>query len=116
MTRKSFFRLPLLLLSLSGLSFESQALTEPEAEDLADLTAVFLYLKQECGYGDLPIPEIKRALIYFAQQNHWDLSNYNQLNMEELGSASYRDLKRIPIDEKIKCRSLAKDSFGLIAR
>lgn len=116
MTHKSFFRLPLLLLSLSGLSFESQALTEPEAEDLADLTAVFLYLKQECGYNDLPIPEIKRALIYFAQQNHWDLSNYNQLNMEELGSASYRDLKRIPIDEKIKCSNLAKDSFGLIAR
>lgn len=91
MKKKSFFNIPLLLLPLIGFSSTCQALTESEAEELADLTAVFLYLKKECGYNDLPVPEIKRALVYFAQQNRWDLSNYNQINMEELGQSSIWD-------------------------
>ncbi|MBK5074521.1 YacC family pilotin-like protein [Budviciaceae bacterium CWB-B4] len=114
MNNKSPFNLPLLLLSLIGFSSTCQALTESEAEELADLTAVFFYLKKECGYKDLPIPEIKRALIYFAQQNHWDLANYNQINMEELGQSSYDDLSRIPVDKDKKCAALAKDSFGIM--
>ncbi|AKJ42954.1 YacC family pilotin-like protein [Pragia fontium] len=115
MNNKSIFTLPLLLLSLVGFSSTCQALTESEAEELADLTAVFFYLKRECGYQDLPIPEIKRALIYFAQQNRWDLSNYNQINMEALGQSSYNDLKKIPIPQEIKCKALSKDSFGIMA-
>ncbi|GKX51284.1 YacC family pilotin-like protein [Budvicia aquatica] len=114
MKKKSFFNIPLLLLPLIGFSSTCQALTESEAEELADLTAVFLYLKKECGYNDLPVPEIKRALVYFAQQNRWDLSNYNQINMEELGQSSYRDLSLIPIAKDRKCKALAKDSFGIM--
>lgn len=114
MKKKSLFNISLLLLSLIGFSTTCQALTESEAEELADLTAVFLYLKRECGYKDLPVPEIKRALVYFAQQNRWDLSNYNQINMEALGQSSYRDLSQIPIDKNRKCAALAKDSFGIM--
>lgn len=114
MKKKSFFNLSLLLLSLIGFSSTCQALTEPEAEELADLTAVFLYLKRECGYDDLPVPEIKRVLVYFAQQNRWDLSNYSQIDMETLGQSSYRDLSQIPIAKDRKCAALAKDSFGIM--
>lgn len=116
MNKQSFLNLPLLLLSLIGFSSTCQALTESEAEELADLTAVFFYLKKDCGYKDLPIPEIKRALVYIAQQNRWDLSNYNQLNMEKLGQSSYEDLKKIPIAQERKCQALAKDSFGITPR
>lgn len=37
--------LALLLMSLMGFSSASNALNEFEAEDLADLTAIFVYLK-----------------------------------------------------------------------
>ena len=39
----------LLLAGLFGFSSTSFALSESEAEDLADLTAVFVYLKNDCG-------------------------------------------------------------------
>ena len=72
----------MLLLAMLGFSNASLALNESEAEDLADLTAVFIYLKNDCGYNDLPNAQIKRAIVYFAQQNRWDLSNYNSFNMK----------------------------------
>ena len=85
----------MLLLAMLGFSNASLALNESEAEDLADLTAVFIYLKNDCGYNDLPNAQIKRAIVYFAQQNRWDLSNYNSFNMKALGEDSYRDLSGI---------------------
>ena len=87
----------MLLLAMLGFSNASLALNESEAEDLADLTAVFIYLKNDCGYNDLPNAQIKRAIVYFAQQNRWDLSNYNSFNMKALGEDSYRDLSGIAI-------------------
>lgn len=62
-----------LLLTMLGFSNASLALNESEAEDLADLTAVFIYLKNDCGYNDLPNAQIKRAIVYFAQQNRWEI-------------------------------------------
>lgn len=105
----------MLLLGLLGFSSASQALSEAEAEDLADLTAVFVYLKNNCGYHDLPNTQIKRAILYFAQQNSWDLSNYNSFNMRQLGEESYRDLSGIAIPTPNKCKSLARDSLSLLA-
>lgn len=105
----------LLLLALLGFSNTSMALNESEAEDLADLTAVFVYLKNECGYTDLPNAQIKRAIVYFAQQNRWDLSNYNSLNMKALGEESYRDLSSIAIARANKCKYLARESLSLLA-
>lgn len=115
-TRQSMKKttLSLLLLTLLGFSSASQALTEPEAEDLADLTAVFVYLKNNCGYEQLPNTQIKRAIIYFAQQNHWDLTNYSAYDMQALGEDSYRDLSGIAIAKPVKCKSLARDSLGLL--
>lgn len=104
-----------MLLTLSGFSSASYALTESEAEDLADLTAVFIYLKNDCGYQELPNNEIKRALVYFAQQNRWDLRNYDSFNMKVLGEDSYRDLRGINLPILTKCKSLARDSLGLLA-
>ncbi len=106
--------LSLLLLTLLGFSSASQALSEPEAEDLADLTAVFVYLKNNCGYDQLPNTQIKRAIIFFAQQNHWDLTNYGSFDMQSLGEDSYRDLSGIAVAKPIKCKSLARDSLGLL--
>jgi hypothetical protein len=108
-------RLLLLLLTMLGFSNASLALNESEAEDLADLTAVFVFLKNDCGYGDLPNAQIKRAIVYFAQQNRWDLSNYNSFNMKVLGEESYRDLSGIAIPTPKKCKSLARDSLSLLA-
>lgn len=105
----------LLLLSLLGFSSASQALSESEAEDLADLTAVFVFLKNNCGYEQLPNTQIKRAIVFFAQQNRWDLSNYNSFNMQSMGEDSYRDLSGIAVPKPTKCKSLARDSLSLLA-
>jgi hypothetical protein len=116
-TRQSMKKttLSLLLLTLLGFSSASQALSEPEAEDLADLTAVFVYLKNNCGYEQLPNTQIKRAIVYFAEQNHWDLTNYGDFDMQSLGEDSYRDLSGISVPKPVKCKSLARDSLGLLA-
>ncbi|CAK8744111.1 Polyamine aminopropyltransferase [Sodalis praecaptivus] len=89
--------LVMLLLGLLGISSAAQALTENEAEDMADLTAVFVYLKNNCGYADMPNEQIRRAILIFAQQNRWDLSNYAAYDMRALGEDSYRDLSGIPV-------------------
>ncbi|OSN04866.1 hypothetical protein AU512_15280 [Lonsdalea iberica] len=107
--------LALLLLSLLSVSSASKALNEFEAEDLADLTAIFVYLKNNCGYQDLPNEQIRRALVGFAQQNRWDLSNYNTYDMLTLGESSYRDLSGIAIPTPKKCQSLARNSLSLLA-
>lgn len=105
----------LLLLGLLGCSSSSFAIGEPEAEDLADLTAVFVYLKNDCGYQNIPDSQIRRALLFFAEQNRWDLSNYTSFNMKALGEDSYRDLSGIAIPNDTKCKSLARDSLNLLA-
>lgn len=105
----------LLLGALLGYSAGCLALTESESEDLADLTAVFVFLKNDCGYQDLPNPQIRRALVFFAQQNRWDLTNYDSMNMHKLGEESYQDLKGIPIKTDKKCKALAKESLSLLA-
>ncbi|WP_275554447.1 YacC family pilotin-like protein [Mixta sp. Marseille-Q2659] len=105
----------LLLSGLLGFSSTSFALSESEAEDLADLTAVFVYLKNDCGYQDLPDAQIRKALVFFAQQNRWDLSNYASYNMKVLGEESYRDLSGIAVSNDKKCKSLARDSLSLLA-
>lgn len=105
----------LLMLFMLGLSKTSLALNDFEVEDLADLTAVFIYLKNDCGYNYLPNTQIKRAIVYFAEQNRWDLSNYNSYNMNLLGENSYRDLTSIAISTSNKCKLLARDSLSLLA-
>jgi Bacterial chaperone lipoprotein (PulS_OutS). len=100
---KTLFR-TVVLGSLLALSSNSYALNESEAEDMADLTAVFVFLKNDCGYQNLPNQQIRRALVFFAQQNQWDLSNYDTFNMKALGEDSYRDLSgiRIPTSKKVQ--------------
>lgn len=104
-----------LLTSLFSFSCCSFALSENEAEELADLTAVYVYLKNNCGYTELPDNQIRKALLFFARQNHWDLTNYPGFNMKALGEDSYHDLSGIAIDNDVKCRSLARDSLSLLA-
>ncbi|MDU2939494.1 YacC family pilotin-like protein [Superficieibacter sp. 1612_C1] len=111
---KTFFR-TIVLGTLLALSTNSYALSESEAEDMADLTAVFVFLKNDCGYQNLPNTQIRRALLFFAQQNQWDLSNYETYNMKALGEDSYRDLSGISIPTAKKCKALAKDSLSLLA-
>ncbi len=103
------------LITLLGITHTAKALTSNEAEDLADLTAVFIYLKYDCGYSQIPDREIERAIIYFANSNKWDLSDYNSTKMSELNKESYNDLKGIPLEKEFKCQSLARDSLGLFA-
>ncbi|CAM3209508.1 hypothetical protein SB6411_04883 [Klebsiella spallanzanii] len=111
---KTLFR-TIVLSSLLALSANSYALSESEAEDMADLTAVFVFLKNDCGYQNLPNTQIRRALVFFAQQNQWDLSNYDSFNMKALGEDSYRDLSGIKIPTTKKCKALARDSLSLLA-
>lgn len=51
----------------------------------------------------------------FAQQNQWDLSNYDTFDMKALGEDSYRDLSGIGIPVAKKCKALARDSLSLLA-
>ncbi|BAE73755.1 Bacterial chaperone lipoprotein (PulS_OutS) [Sodalis glossinidius str. 'morsitans'] len=102
-------------ISMLLISSAAQALTENEAEDMAYLTAVFVYLKNNCGYADMPNEQIRRAILIFAQQNRWDLSNYAAYDMRTLGEDSYRDLSGIPLPSAKKCESLATNSLGLLA-
>ena len=111
---KTLFR-TIVLGSLLTLSANSYSLSESEAEDMADLTAVFVFLKNDCGYQNLPNTQIRRALVFFAQQNQWDLSNYDSFNMKALGEDSYRDLSGIKIPTTKKCKALARDSLSLLA-
>lgn len=113
-TMKTLFR-TIVLSSLLAVSANSYALSENEAEDMADLTAVFVFLKNDCGYQNLPNGQIRRALVFFAQQNQWDLSNYDTWDMKTLGEESYRDLSGIAIPVDKKCKSLARDSLSLLA-
>ena len=103
------------LMTLLGITQPARALSPNEAEDLADLTAVFIYLKYDCGYSQIPDREIERAIVYFANSNKWDLSNYNSAKMTALNKESYNDLKGIPLEQDFKCQSLARDSLGLFA-
>ena len=105
----------LLLLGLFSFSSTTFALNESEAEDMADLKAVFIYLKKDCGYQDIPSDQIHRALAFYAKQNRWDLSNYKNFDMKMLGASSYQDLRGIAVPHDTKCKSLAKDSLGLLA-
>ena len=59
--------------------------------------------------------QIRRALVFFAQQNQWDLSNYDSFDMKALGEDSYRDLSGIGIPTAKKCKALARDSLSLLA-
>lgn len=111
---KTFFR-TITFASLLAVSSNSYALSESEAEDMADLTAVFVFLKNDCGYQNLPNGQIRRALVFFAQQNQWDLSNYESFDMKSLGEDSYRDLSGIGIATDKKCKALARDSLSLLA-
>lgn len=111
---KTFFR-TILFGSLMAMCANSYALSENEAEDMADLTAVFVFLKNDCGYQNLPNGQIRRALVFFAQQNQWDLSNYDSFDMKALGEDSYRDLSGIGIPVAKKCKALARDSLSLLA-
>ncbi|MEX0574490.1 YacC family pilotin-like protein, partial [Enterobacter cloacae subsp. cloacae] len=54
---KTFFR-TILFTSLMAMCANSYALSENEAEDMADLTAVFVFLKNDCGYQNLPNGQI----------------------------------------------------------
>ncbi len=42
---------------------------------------------------------------FFAQQNQWDLSNYDTFDMKALGEDSYRDLSGIGIPVAKKCKA-----------
>ncbi|MFS4685520.1 YacC family pilotin-like protein [Klebsiella quasipneumoniae subsp. similipneumoniae] len=91
---KTLFR-TMVLAALLALPPNSYALSESEAEDMADLTAVL------CSENDwLPEPaqhaDPSRAGV-LTQQNQWDLSNYDSYNMKALGEDSYRDLSGINI-------------------
>ncbi|MDC9605793.1 YacC family pilotin-like protein [Xenorhabdus griffiniae] len=103
------------ILALFSFAQPAIALSENEAEDLADLTAVYIYLKHDCGYSHIPDFQIKRTIIYFAQRNKWDLSNYDSQLMQKLNQLGYKDLKGINLPHEVKCRSLARNSLSLLS-
>lgn len=110
---KTFFR-TVLFGSLMAVCANSYALSESEAEDMADLTAVFVFLKMTV---DTRICQMGRFVAHwsFCPANQWDLSNYDTFNMKALGEDSYRDLSGIGIPTAKKCKALARDSLSLLA-
>lgn len=113
--RKIIFISHITLLFWFVFSTKAFTLSINETENLADLTAVYIFLKHDCGYSQIPDREIERAIFYFAQSNHWDISNYDKSAMAKLNEERYDDLKKIPIPRKKKCRVLANDALALFA-
>ncbi len=70
--------------SLMAVCANSYALSESEAKDMADLTAVFVFLKNDCGYQNLPNGQIRRALVFLPSKTRWD-RNYDTFDMKALG-------------------------------
>lgn len=89
------------------------ALTEAQAEDIAGLTAVYIFLKNDCGYSQIPNAKIEQTIAMFARNNQWDLSNYNAELMFKLNKESYYDLKGINIPSDLKCDALARNTLGI---
>ncbi|HDT0722255.1 TPA: YacC family pilotin-like protein [Proteus mirabilis] len=113
--KKMFALLCTVILSFVTLfSSGAKALTYTQAEDLADLTAVYLFLNNDCGYEQISKQKIERALIIFSQSQQWDVSNYSMLPMSKLNEDSYQDLKNIQIAHNKKCQLLAKKSLSLL--
>lgn len=112
--KKIFQRLLLLTLFFSFPSV-SWSLNDSQVEDLADIEAVFTFLKKDCGYSSLPTDKIQQSLIVFAKHNGWDTSNYNAAKMNKLTEESYKDLSGIAINKEKKCNALASRSLRMIA-
>lgn len=104
-----------LALSFSMLfSSGAKALTYTQAEDLADLTAVYLFLNKDCGYEQISKQKIERAIFIFSRSQQWDVSNYSTLPMSQLNEDSYNDLKGIEVVHSKKCQLLANKSLNLL--
>ncbi len=76
-------------------SSSAKALTYTQAEDLADLTAVYLFLNNDCGYEQISKQKIERALIIFHNLSSGMSPEYSMLPMSKLNEDSYQDLKKI---------------------
>ncbi|WP_193014872.1 YacC family pilotin-like protein [Proteus sp. FME41] len=113
--KKMFALFCTLTLSFSTLfSSSAKALTDTQAEDLADLTAIYLFLNKDCGYEQISKPKIERALMVFSQSQKWDVANYSTLPMGQLNEDSYNDLKGIKLAHNKKCQLLANKSLSLL--
>lgn len=94
---------------------QCMALNEYQADKMADLTAIFVYLKNDCHFNDIPDRDLRHGLIIFAQKHNWDLANYKSMNMQQRGINSYLDLKQIALNKSKKCRLLAENTLGLLS-
>ncbi|OTA17050.1 molecular chaperone [Xenorhabdus vietnamensis] len=103
------------ILALLIFAQTAKALSENEAEELADLSSVYTYLKRDCGYSQIPNSQIQHAIAYFAQRQKWDLSNYDNQLMQELNELGYKDLKEIHLPHEVKCHLLARNALGLLS-
>lgn len=95
-------------------STSAKALTYSQAEDLADLTAIYLFLNKDCGYEQISKQKIERALVIFSRSQKWDVTNYATLPMSRLNEDSYNDLKGIKVAHNKKCQLLANNSLSLL--
>ncbi|MDR0217418.1 MAG: YacC family pilotin-like protein [Enterobacteriaceae bacterium] len=102
------------MLALLGFSLPAKALSENQTEDLADLAAVYTYLKYDCGYSQIADRDIRRTIAYFAQHNKWDLSNYDSQLMGKLNQLGYQELQEIELPHEVKCRSLAQHALSML--
>ena len=113
--KKMFALLCSVTLSFATLfSSSATALTYTQAEDLADLTAIYLFLNKDCGYEQVSKQKIERAIFIFSRSQQWDVTNYSSLPMSQLNEDSYRDLKEIEVPHNKKCQLLANKSLSLL--
>ena len=106
-----FFCLTLLLL----VSANSYAIGDVEADEMADLTAMYVYLKDNCGEKNLQDGQLREGLVRFANIRHWDLFNYNSHAMQTRTLDSYQDLRKLPVSRLEKCRLIRVNVLGLLS-
>lgn len=96
-------------------SANSYAIGVVEADEMADLTAMYVYLKNNCGQTKLSDGQLREGLVRFANIRQWNLSNYNAYAMQTRTLASYQDLRKMPVAHLEKCRLIRVNVIGLLS-
>lgn len=111
---KTFFR-TILFASLMAMCANSYALSENEAEDMADLTAVFVFSEKRLWLPEFTQWANSSRTGLFCPAEPMGPQQLRQLRHEGAREDSYRDLSGIGIPTAKKCKALARDSLSLLA-
>lgn len=96
-------------------SNHAAALTEQEADELAEFRATMVFLRSDCKL-EMTDQKFNDALLYYALQRGWYLGNYAQFDLDKLTLNRYKDLSSIGLQKDKKCEGLQKSMSPILKR